>query len=164
MTKSERVVFALREKHSFLRYETMQSVRFYVITANDGYCFVNGDKNLILPMTSYCYRSNDYNISPMTKKVISDMIIDRCCQNLVGHFEYTSNDGDIFCEYGCVYSKKGIIYCISVKNTNTGNIKIIINSIYKNSDFLKCVIKSLLSAEHVIYDEIVIGSITDYIK
>jgi len=100
----------------------------------------------------------------MTKKVISDMIIDRCCQNLVGHFEYTSNDGDIFCEYGCVYSKKGIIYCISVKNTNTGNIKIIINSIYKNSDFLKCVIKSLLSAEHVIYDEIVIGSITDYIK
>jgi len=100
----------------------------------------------------------------MTKKVISDMIIDRCCQNLVGHFEYTSNDGDIFCEYGCVYSKKGIIYCISVKNTNTGNIKIIINSIYKNSDFLKCVIKSLLSAERVVYDEIVIGSITDYIK
>jgi len=162
MTKSERVICALKGKHSSLKYETMQSIRFCVIKAEDGYCFINGDKNLILPMSLYCARNNTYNVSPMSQKVISDMIIDKCYQNLIGHFE--CDDGDIFCEYGCVYSKTGKIYCLSLKDENTGNIKIVISNIYKNKDLLKCIIKSFLNATRIFYNEIIIGSVTDYIK
>lgn len=165
MKKSERVISVISGVKSSLQFETLRSTPFHVMCAKEGYSFFNGEKELLLPMTSFvsANRCNYINRDNHSSKIVSDMIIYGRNSNVIGFSDYYgSSIGDIYCEYGCVYTKTGGIYCLSMKNSMSNDI-LVVNKMFRNDELVKYIIKSFLSSLHTCYDEIIIGSTMNYI-
>lgn len=164
MKKSDLVITSIFNKRSSFRFETLRSVIFNVIRIKEGYKFLNRAEELLLPMSSF-YPITRTLCDTKSKKIISDMIINEGFNtNLVGTSEYYGDKvGDIFCEYGCVYSKTGRIYCLTVNEILTYKNTLVVNILFKSNEFIKCVIKNWIESSSYLYDNIVFDDVMNYI-
>lgn len=165
MTKSEKVIGALQYKYSSFRFEQLRSVPFNVISTKEGYVFRNHSKDMLLPMISFNGRAGN-SYPENSRKSVSDMIIDGLyATNIVGFSEYYGDDtGDIFCENGCVYSKKGALYMLSLFEESTDKSIIVVNAANVKFDLIKCFIKAYIETSPRFNMSLIIGSPLDYIK
>ena len=164
MNKLKMSIDIIKRDHSVITYDQMRVSRVAPIEIMDNrYRFINGRKSLLLYFDSFdiCDRSK-YNTVKSSQKLVGDMVCSRV-EGLVGYSTYYREDGDIFCEFGCIYTKSTNILLITLFDLNSSNMVTVINKSQIDHDLVKYILNCYKKNIWMI-SSIIIGNPFDYIK
>lgn len=164
MNKSKMSIYRIKEGCSSITYDKMRVSRVAPIEIRDNrYKFINGRKSLLLYFDFFdiCDRSK-YNTVKSSPKLVGDMVCNRV-EGLVGYSTYYREDGDIFCESGCIYTKSGNILFITLLDLNTSGTVAVINKSQIDHDLVKYIL-NCYKKNICMISSIIIGNPFDYIK
>lgn len=164
MNKSKMSIDIIKRDHSVITYDQMRVSRVAPIEIMDNrYRFINGRKSLLLYFDSFdiCDRSK-YNTVKSSPKLVGDMVCSRA-EGLIGYSTYYREDGDIFCEFGCIYTKSANILLITLWDLNSSNMFIVINKSQIDHDLVKYILNCYKKNIWMIRS-IIIGNPFDYIN
>ena len=164
MNKSKISIYRIKEGCSSITYDKMRVSRVAPIEIRDNrYKFINGRKSLLLYFDFFdiCDRSK-YNTVKSSPKLVGDMVCNRV-EGLVGYSTYYREDGDIFCESGCIYTKSMNILLITLLDLNSSSMVAVINKSHIDHDLVKYILNCYKKNIWMI-ESIIIGNIFDYIN
>lgn len=164
MNKSRMSIYRIKNGCSSITYNEMRVSRVAPIEIRDNrYRFINGRRSLLLYFDSFdtCDRS-EYNTVKSSPKLVGDMLCGRV-EGLVGYSTYYREDGDIFCEFGCIYTKSNNILLITLLDLNSSNMVAVINKSQIDHDLVKYILNCYKKNIWMI-SSIIIGNPFDYIK
>ena len=164
MSKSKVSICRIKDGCSAITYDKMRVSKVTPIEIRDNrYRFINGRKSLLLYFDFFdiCDRSK-YNAVKSSPKLVGDMICNRV-EGLVGYSTYYLEDGDIFCESGCIYTKSGNILFIMLLDLKTSGTIAVINKSQIDHDLVKYILNCYKKNIWMI-SSIIIGNPFDYIN
>ena len=164
MNKSKMSIDRINSECSVITYDEMRVSRVAPIEIKDNrYRFINGRKSLLLYFDSFdiCDRS-EYNTNKSSPKLVGDMVCSRV-KGLVGYSTYYREDGDIFCEFGCIYTKSMNILLITLLDLNSSGMITVIDKSQIDHDLVKYILNCYKKNIWMI-SSIIIGNPFDYIK
>ena len=164
MNKSKVSICRIKDGCSAITYDKMRVSKVTPIEIRDNrYRFINGRKSLLLYFDFFdiCDRSK-YNAVKSSPKLVGDMICNRV-EGLVGYSTYYLEDGDIFCESGCIYTKSGNILFIMLLDLKTSGTIAVINKSQIDHDLVKYILNCYKKNIYMI-SSIIIGNPFNYIK
>lgn len=164
MNKSKVSICRIKDGCSAITYDKMRVSKVTPIEIRDNrYRFINGRKSLLLYFDFFdiCDRSK-YNAVKSSPKLVGDMICNRV-EGLVGYSTYYLEDGDIFCESGCIYTKSGNILFIMLLDLKTSGTIAVINKSQIDHDLVKYILNCYKKNIYMI-SSIIIGNPFDYIN
>lgn len=164
MNKSKMSIDRINSEYSVITYDEMRVSRVAPIEIRDNrYRFINGRKSLLLYFDSFdiCDRS-EYNTNKSSPKLVGDMVCSRV-KGLVGYSTYYREDGDIFCEFGCIYTKSMNILLITLLDLNSSGTVAVINKSHIDHDLVKYILNCYKKNIWMI-SSIIIGNPFDYIN
>ena len=164
MNKSRISIYRIKEGCSDITYDEMRVSRVAPIEISDNrYKFINGRKSLLLYFDSFdiCDRSK-YDTVKSSPKLVGDMVCNGV-KRLVGYSTYYREDGDIFCESGCIYTKNMNILFIILLDSNSSDMVAVINKSRIDHDLVKYILNCYKKNIWMI-SSIIIGNPFDYIN
>ena len=164
MSKSKMSIYRIKDGCSSITYDKIRVSKVAPIEIRDNrYKFINGRKSLLLYFDFFdiCDRSK-YNTVKSSQKLVGDMVCNRV-EGLVGYSTYYLEDGDIFCESGCIYTKNVNILFIMLLDLNTSGTVAVINRLHIDHDLVKYILNCYKKNIWMI-GSIIIGNPFDYIK
>lgn len=164
MNRSKMSIDRINNEYSAITYDEMRVSMVAPIEIRDNrYKFINGRKSLLLYFDFFdiCDRSK-YNTVKSSPKLVGDMVCNGV-EGLVGYSTYYLEDGDIFCEFGCIYTKSMSILLITLLDLNTSGMVTVIDKSQINHDLVKYILNCYKKNIWMI-SSIIIGNPFDYIN
>lgn len=165
MKKSALSIDRIKNKRSMVTYEQMRVSKVAAIEVRDErYRFKNKRKSMILYFDSFdTFDRSGYGTSKTSSKLVGDMVCYYGVDNIVGYSTYYPKDGDIFCEFGCVYTKNMNILLITLLDLRKSNMIAVINKSQIDHELVKYILDCYKKNTWV-FDCLVIGNPFDYIR
>lgn len=164
MNKSKMSIDRINSECSVITYDEMRVSRVAPIEIRDNrYRFINGRKSLLLYFDFFdIFDRSKYNTNKSSPKLVGDMVYSRV-KGLVGYSTYYREDGDIFCESGCIYTKSMNILLITLLDLNSSSMVAVINKSHIDHDLVKYILNCYKKNIWMI-GSIIIGNPFDYIN